>query len=192
MEHQANQVNLIISESWLDLQPMEYPAIPLKFSHYLEHIRKVFGYDHIPDEVLEQWIYPLHADPNMVRSYAWIDFLEVGFIKESWTVSELLNVRAIKVFMGMLEPIDDRLKIVEATGEDKRCWDLQGTWLVPPIILDTYTFTEVCPLYVELQMPFQLVEGHSRMRNLLISRYQQLPLAPMHQVYRMFNRKFKE
>jgi hypothetical protein len=53
----------LISESWLQLKPNEeLGGFNEDFNSYLQRIQNKRNLKHIPSEVLEQWIHPLHSD----------------------------------------------------------------------------------------------------------------------------------
>jgi hypothetical protein len=52
------------------------------------------------------------------------------------------------------------------TEKDLGYWKTNGTWRVPPIILDVNSVS-IIPAYSKISEAYQLVEGHSRLGYLL-------------------------
>jgi len=68
-------MNFLVSESWLYLKPnVDIHYNKEEFEEYYER-SKVF-FEHIPKEVLQQWIHPFHNDLNSLINYAWIEYWE--------------------------------------------------------------------------------------------------------------------
>jgi glutaredoxin len=174
---------MMTHHSWKELSPYGNNLDREDFSDYLERIYATELYRHIPQVVLEQWIYPHHDNEWMVKNYAWIDFSSVSLVEQEWDISQLMAVKAIEVFENSITGIDVNFESVSALEEDELYWEQNGTWRVPPIILDTSSVIGRSPRHAELHLPYQLVEGHSRMRNLRISKIQSLFLADKHIIY---------
>jgi hypothetical protein len=171
--------------TWSDFAPRGNWPGQEPLESYLIRIRLNPQFDHIPDNVFAQWLYLHHQNEQSLKNYAWLDFVRIRFTMQSWTVAELQKLKLIELFQNTIEEIDSPFQRVCASRQDKEVWAKQGTWRVPPIVLDVPSVAAFAPTQAELNGHFQLVEGHSRYRNLLISDYQQLPLAITHQVYLM-------
>jgi hypothetical protein len=133
--------------------------------------------------VLEQWIYLHHQNDQTLQNYAWLDFKKITFEIAQWDIQQLLKLNLVPMFENMRIGYDSPFERLPAS--EAPYWQANGTWQVPPIILDVATLPHSRPKKAELHGPFQLVEGHSRFRNLLISEYQQLYLTSHHRIYLM-------
>jgi hypothetical protein len=172
-----------ISKSWRDLAPRGNGQHSEPPESYLNRIRLNDAYDHIPDEVFTQWIYPHHRNDQTLQNYAWLDYTLVRFDTEEWDFVRLNSVNLIPLYQNMREGIDHPLENIPLS--EQPFWAEQGTWRVPPIVLDVHSLTKNRPAQAVLVPPYQLVEGHSRFRNLLISHHQKRKSAPLHQLYVM-------
>jgi len=175
----------MISKSWKELSPKGIRIEMESFSEYSNRVYATEVYQHIPSTVLEQWIYLHHDNEWMIKNYAWIDYTAVEFEITQWTVNQLKGVKAISDFENSITRIEDEFNSVCALEDDELYWEQHGTWRVPPIIIDTPSFIKKAPSNAELNRPYQLVEGHSRLRNLLISDYQKLFVAESHLIFFM-------
>jgi len=176
---------MIVNDSWLELSPYGKLINTEPLYEYLARIDSYVKYHHIPHDVLKQWNYLHHDNEWMVKNYAWIDFTSIKFKLVERSLSMLKSVKVIEPFQNCISDIEDKFNSVSALPDDKYHWDKFGTWRVPPIVMDTRTFIHLAPSYSELHIPHQLIEGHSRMRNLLISSFQNLPLTKKHFLYLM-------
>lgn len=175
----------MISKSWKELSPFGKLMNTEDFSDYSKRVDDMGVYRHIPQAVLEQWMYLHHDNEWMVKNYAWMNYTTIKFELQEWTVEQLQSVKAIGVFENSIIGIEDKFNSVCALEEDELFWAQHGTWRVPPIILDTSSVKKKAPANAELREPYQLVEGHSRMRNLLIANYQNLFVAKKHRIFFM-------
>ncbi|TCC92407.1 hypothetical protein EZ428_11855 [Pedobacter frigiditerrae] len=175
----------MIGNSWRELSPNGNLIDVENFSVYANRVYATGIYQHIPEAVLEQWIYMHHDNEWMIKNYAWMDYTTVKFELQEWTVEQLQGVKAIDAFENSITGIEDEFNSVCALEEDELYWEQYGTWRVPPIILDTSSVIGKAPTSAELHQPYQLVEGHSRLRNLLISDYQNLFVAGKHLIFFM-------
>jgi hypothetical protein len=156
----------LISESWLQLKPNEeLGGFNEDFNSYLQRIQNKRNLKHIPSEVLEQWIHPLHSDDYTLNNYAWLNFEEVRFKKIERPLEDLLKVNVIEPFQdhvlnrGRFSNTDDFC----CDDNDIKHWKNFGTWRIPPIVLDVLSIKSEIPEWSEISPPFQLVEGHSRL-----------------------------
>ncbi|WP_121811322.1 hypothetical protein [Mucilaginibacter kameinonensis] len=171
------------SISWQELAPRGSAYPRETFDSYLIRIRLNETYDHIPDEVFEQWIYPLHQDEQTLRNYAWLDVSVLRFDRVFWSFEQLQGIHLIDLFEPMRRGYDN--EFARLPKSEAPYWETHCTWRVPPIIADIDSLPKPFPNKAELRRPYQLVEGHSRFHNLLISQHQQLHLAALHPVYLM-------
>jgi hypothetical protein len=172
-----------ISQSWQDLAPRGSASRKEPFDSYMIRIRLNEAYNHIPDEIFKQWIHPLHKDGQTLQNYAWLNFQPVSFKLVERDIAWLKRLNLVPMFESMRHGFDDPLAALPPS--EAPFWMQYGTWRVPPIALDVDSLPPGKPAKAQLKAPYQLVEGHSRFHNLLISEYQQLNLAPQHQIYLM-------
>lgn len=175
----------IVHDSWMQLKPYGSDHDSENFQDYLHRIHSLIVFNHIPVEVFEQWIHPLHQNIQTLRNYSWIDFTKVIFELQNWTYEQLLNVNIIPDFQGILDEIDNHLDDVSAIDTDLEVWKNNGTWRVPPIILDVNSLIAHPPGKATITGPYQLIEGHSRYRNLRIMKAKNRPLDATHKIYLM-------
>jgi hypothetical protein len=169
------------SISWAKLEPLHLE----EFQEYYQRISMVNKFNHIPHDVFQQWIYPHYQNPYNIRNYSWMNYYSMSFELTEFNLKELLSISIIPEYQNMVEGIDDPLEKVCAIEEDMKVWKEHGTWRIPPIILDIKTINNKLPKHASLTGDYQLVEGHSRYRNLLITEYQKLFLAKSHKTYIM-------
>lgn len=182
-----------VSLSWLNLKPnLDNDGNQEEFLEYTLRIRKTFKeFKHIPDAVFKQWLWEHHNNYETLRNYAWIDYEEVDFVQSNWTNDQLLNINIINEFSDYVE---NRAKNKDTNDfvcekEDKNSWIINGTWRVPPIVLDVSSIKEEIPTWSEIKSPYQLVEGHSRLGYLKsminISKLGKAKVASSHSVFIM-------
>lgn len=185
-----------VSVSWLDLKPnMKMNGNKEDLSLYLERVRKILPeYNHIPDTIFEQWIMGLHDNGYTIYNYGWIDFTKVEFELIKWDSSNFQNVKVIdefKYFVSAKESFND-IRDFGCGKEAQESWLQKGTWLTPPIIIETKSFENI-PEWSEIKGEFQLVEGHTRLGYLksLIrqNRERNIKLASKHFLYIMRKKK---
>ena len=185
-----------VSLSWLNLKPnMDLNGDKENLSLYLKRLRKIFPeYNHIPNTIFEQWIMGLHDDGFTINNYAWIDFTKVEFELLEWSNSNFKQLRVIKEFENYVsakESFND-IRDFGCSKEAEQNWYKKGTWLTPPIIIETNSFEEI-PKWSEIKGDFQLVEGHTRLGYLksLIKQNKErgIKLATKHLVYVMRKKK---
>ena len=175
----------MISNSWNELSALGDGSNKENLEDYMERVNAMSSYRHIPNPVLAQWMFLHHDNEWMIKNYAWIDYTKIQFTIQEWNVPKLQNVKAIGAFENSITGIEDEFNSVCALEDDELHWEKHGTLRVPPIILDTSSILKRAPVQAELHLPFQLIEGHSRMRNLLIANYQKLYVAERHEIFLM-------
>jgi hypothetical protein len=186
-----------VSLSWLDLKPnQDNYGNQEDYADYLERIRKTFSeFDHIPDEVVEQWLWAHHGNYETLRNYAWIDYKNAEFVLCQLTNEQLMEINVIEEYSGYVKNRARSTDIKDfcCTEDDLNNWINNGTWRTPPIILDVSTIKEKIPIWSEIIPPYQLIEGHSRLGYLKsminLEKNGKIKVAPNHYVYIM---KMKE
>lgn len=184
---------VLISEEWMQLKPNEeLDGFEEEFENYFKRIQNKRHLKHIPKEVLEQWIHPLHNDDYTLSNYAWLNFEEVKFKKIEWPLEELLKVNVIEPFQDHVSNRGNFSNIDNFCCDDNDLmhWKNFGTWRIPPIVLDVLSIKSEIPEWSEILPPFQLVEGHSRLGYLhsmkKISSFSKSKAADKHFIYLMF------
>ncbi|AUC79300.1 hypothetical protein CW736_07835 [Nonlabens sp. MB-3u-79] len=173
--------NQILShKSWKDLEPKVNENLETYDSYY-ERIEKL-NYSHIPKEVIHQWIFPLYNDQNSIKNYSWIDLSKVKF--------DLIEVKTS--FFNDLSIIDDNKKMVNEYPINKfalwhrKFWEDNGTWEIPPIIIDVASFINEKPDNSEMNGKYQLIEGHNRLGTLkLLLKDGRIKIVEKHSVWVM-------
>ena len=172
-----------IHSSWLELTPRKNEEI----EGYNYRIGQT--YKNIPEEVLQQWLFLHTQNPDMINNYGWIDYYKAVFSEVSWTEKEISK---IQVFSRYKPYVESRSNTESFSGfrcisEDKDYWVNFGTWRVPIIVLKTDTI-KTKPDYCELNRPYQLIEGHTRLGYFkAFSKYNEtgLNVAKSHKIYLM-------
>ncbi len=164
-----------------------------RFKQYYDRISKT-KLNHIPNAVFEQWIYFHHQEANTLKNYAWLNYENIEFRLCQWPTEKLAGVSVIGNFRDLY---NDRsscsyLTQFSCTEEDLLAWQNEGTWRIPPIVIDVTSLHSVIPKWSELKSPYQLVEGHNRLGYLHslinISKQQQVKLADEHWIYLMIEK----
>lgn len=156
----------LISKSWLELKPNENSyGNQEPFDNYYSRISQKSDYKHIPKEVLEQWIHPHHKEHNTLRNYSWLNFENIEFSLCEWSHDELANIYVIENFKEHYNLRASYSSFEEfcCCDEDLNHWKEKKTWKTPPIILDSKTLGPSIPQWSEIESPYQLVEGHTRL-----------------------------
>jgi hypothetical protein len=180
----------LVHDSWMRLKPNEIEGSKESFAEYHPRILEKKDFSHIPKEVFEQWIHPLHDDPYTLKNYGWFDYEKVEFELVKWKTSALINIYVIESFRDYVASRARMTNQSEFMGkkEDLLRWKENGTWRTPPIILDVGTLKTDIPNWSELQPPFQLVEGHTRygyLRSMIEQEKREKRLAAHHSIYLM-------
>lgn len=138
----------LIHISWLELKPnaIEHGNAEW-FEYYYSRIKKLEEYGHIPESVFKQWIHPHHGNYNTLSNYAWMNFKEVKFLPSEASFETLKDVYVVEDFRPYVESrgsyIDfDKFCCIE---KDLQYWKENGTWRVPPIILDNSSLKNNAP-----------------------------------------------
>lgn len=175
----------MIGKSWKELSSVGEGINKEDFLAYLQRISSYGEYMHMPKAVLEQWHFLHHDNEWMIKNYGWIDYTQITFELQGWPLKKLKEVRVIKDFENTLTDVRSEFNRISALDEDYLHWQEHGTWRVPLIIIDSALALKIAPSWAEIHLPYQLVEGHTRMSNLLIADFQKLYLAESHQIYLM-------
>lgn len=118
----------------------------------------------IPKEVLHQWILPHYNEPNSVKNYSWIDLDQVSFEMIELTLSEIKSIEVIEVNESMVK----EYPVNQFAVWHRSFWKNNGTWEVPPILIDSQSFLDDKPETSEIEGQCQLIEGHNRLGTLLL------------------------
>ena len=179
-----------IHESWEFMNPNENEK-HFKFEEYYQRVSGNEKLRHIPKAVFEQWIYGLHYDDDTLKNYAWINYENVEFNLCEWDFNDLAKVYVIKKFEGYFKNRSSYNDFAQFACDKKNLdfWKANGTWRIPPIILDVGSLTTKIPKGSDLISPYQLVEGHTRLGHLnsmkRISDLSKREMASKHAIYLM-------
>jgi len=181
-----------IDATWKYMQPNENEKYHnFRFEQYYQRMLTNEKLKHIPKPVFEQWVYHQNQEPNSLKNYGWLNFEKIEFLLCEWDVATLDTVRVINNFMPYYTEKSSHsdFKEIGCIPEDKRKWSEEGTWRTPPIIIDIESLLSPIPDGCELNAPYQLVEGHTRL-GYLHSMKRILPanglkLASKHWIYLM-------
>ena len=145
----------------------EYDRISIHiFDRYYEKILSNPLLNHIPKEVLYQWLYPFNDDFNSLKCYAWIDYYQARFMLTELDISLLIN--QVNVNNNGKDTVKIRGELTSFSqfccgDDDVAHWQEFGTWTLPPVILDVNSFGNTIPVWADISAPYQLVEGHNRL-----------------------------
>jgi hypothetical protein len=180
------------SKSWIDLEPLKVEHGNLeRFEDYYARIQQKKEFSHIPKSVFKQWLWAHHDKKQSIQNYGWLDYKNIEFELCTWTNSQLTNIYVIQ---GYLNYYKNRASYNDfdsfcCIDNDLNEWKAKGTWRTPPIIIDVNSINENIPGWCELNPPFQLVEGHSRLGYLhsmfTIDRLGKGKVAEKHEIYLM-------
>jgi hypothetical protein len=180
-----------IHPSWEFMRPNKNEKYQdFRFEEYYKRVSANKKLNHIPKTIFDQWIYYQHQEPNTLNNYAWINYEKIQFEIEEWSYDRFSNVSVIKNFMDYYS---DRASYSDFSQfccipEDLKYWKENGTWRVPPIILDINLLLSI-PSWSDLTAPYQLVEGHTRFGYLQslkrISDLNKGSIASTHRIYLM-------
>ncbi|WP_375238721.1 hypothetical protein [Aurantibacter sp.] len=187
---------ILIHKSWSDLKPNEESNGNFEwFNEYYDRIKNKIEFKDFPKEVLEQWIHPLHSNHQTIRNYAWMNYEFIGFELIEFEFQQLDELYVIEDFREYVDLRGNYSELNQFCCIDKdiEFWATNGTWRIPPIVLDTNSINSEIPNWSEISSRFQLVEGHSRLGYLKsIKRINELGnvhMAQKHKVYLMKVRK---
>jgi hypothetical protein len=127
-------------------------------------------FPNIPADVLDQWIYPHHFNEEIRLLYGWMDYEKVVFTLAEWGDDQIASIKVYSDFRPYVEmttrkvrsALPDKLRSIELREEVVRSWAERGTWRTPIIVLDSKDVAGA-PKGVEINRPYQLVEGHTRL-----------------------------
>ena len=179
-----------IHESWEFMNPNEDEK-HFKFEEYYQRVSENEKLRHIPKAVFEQWIYGLHYDSDTLKNYAWINYENIEFNLCEWDFNDLKKVYVIKNFRDYFKNRSSYNDFVQfcCVKKDLDFWKTNGTWRIPPIILDVDSLTTKIPKWSDLMSSYQLAEGHSRLGYLhsmkRISNLNNGEMASKHSIYLM-------
>lgn len=166
--------------TWKALRPKRNFDTYCESDESVEDYAKRIG---VPLELAEQWLYGLFYWSHVTDNYGWIDYSTVEFVRERWTVRQILELQT--VFPSYVEEVaaDTPLEQFGGRPEDLDNWRKLGTWRVPPVALDLEGLG-VPPPWSEVRGRFQLIEGHTRLGRLLsLARYEPDRLAEEHDIF---------
>lgn len=134
------------------------------FETYFKRISNLMNFSHIPKNVFHQWLYAHNDKIESIKNYGWINYENIEFKLCKWSLAKLQNIHIIDEYKDYFNNRASFTKIDNfcCTEDDIKYWKNFGTWKIPPIILDVNSINHK-PHYCELNPPFQLVEGHSRL-----------------------------
>lgn len=176
-----------IHESWDKFKPLDGEHLGNSASYY-GRVSQYFN--NVPKDIIHQWIFPHFNEPNSVKNYGWLNFDQIQFK----LISEPTN------FFTELSIIDDNEEMVnnyevkDFASWHRKYWRDNGTWEVPPIVIDVESFYEdEIPEESELNGSYQLVEGHNRLGTLkLLQRDGRIKVAEHHKVWVVSRKKESE
>lgn len=156
----------VCHNSWKEFKrPNDNMLLHEYYERYCIAIAKNINLCHIPEDVLNQWIYPFNDSANSLVNYAWIDYYKARFVLcnlDTETLCSNVNVNEYGLELveqrGAIEEISDFCCI----DEDIVSWKNNGTWNMPPIILDVESFCCI-PEWTDISGTYQLIEGHQRL-----------------------------
>jgi hypothetical protein len=181
-----------LSKSWLALKPFQISAeLKEPFGDYYQRIQENRRLKHIPVEVLLHWIYDQYDFQVTIKNYAWLDFYEMEFEKVSWPTKNFVGIEILKFYREYVRDKSAIEKIEDFPYDEY--WIKNGTWIIPPIVLDVSTLKNNVPHSSKIMGPFQYVDGHTRLgylRALInISKTEETNLADSHWIFLMQQRR---
>lgn len=138
-----------------------------------------------PDSVIEQFYLDHNQNSRFLTLYGDLDLNELRWELIELEVSEFYKIGSNASFAEFLAEVSESIFYYEQLGDSVidcrpkilNHWKLNGTWLVPPILID-------CSLLGGVPNMPHLVEGHTRVGCLLgLDKYRIIPIAKKHQVY---------
>jgi hypothetical protein len=147
-----------------------------------QRVKKVLT---VPVAVAEQWLFCHYYNRSTIDNYGWINYEKAMFVSETITTAQAIKLRVIKEYSTYVnsrmycKPFEDFMCI----PEDKECWIREGTWRVPPVIVDVQSFNNYNPPpYADFSGILQLVEGHARLGYLLSMQHHGNASSGLHHV----------
>lgn len=128
-------------------------------SEYAGRVQKELP--NFPDSVITQWFY---EHPQCIEEYAWLDFSSVQFQLVTVGPQEL-GLPCLLDNKIIMQYRDHFLKGTESRRMSRLAAYIEknGTWPVPPIVLDNAAGDFVSSWGFRYSMPYDLLEGHHRM-----------------------------
>ncbi|MBB4081135.1 hypothetical protein GGR28_003782 [Lewinella aquimaris] len=156
----------LVSISWLELKPNEQIGGNIEsFEDYYNRLRMKHLYSHIPKEVYEQWICPLHSNCDTRENYGWINYRYATFDLveiESELIPKLNVIPGYRSYVHDLSELNS-YNDFKHSKQDVKHWMQNRSWRVPPIVLDCSTVDfGAKPQWSHIEGEYQLIEGHSR------------------------------
>ena len=161
------------------------------FEEYYSRIILKREFAHIPKKVFEQWLYPHNDNFESITNYGWLNYENIKFELCTWSNEQLSNIYVIESYRDYYEnrASYNDLSSFCCVDKDLTEWENNGTWRIPPIILDVTSINEMIPSCCDLVSPYQLVEGHSRLGYLhsmfTINKLGKQKVAQTHEIYLM-------
>jgi hypothetical protein len=181
-----------VSKQWSLLRPEIVDSnVVEEFDVYYHRILATNKFNHIPIEVFKQWIHENYMSEISTKNYGWLNYEEIKFELVEMSTDEILKIKVVKFLKDSI--ISDwkitKIKEINCDDEDMAHWKNKGTWRIPPIIIDVDSIKTKIPKRCELNRPYQLVEGYSRLRNFhninKLKESEQIDLSENHLVYLM-------
>lgn len=177
-----------LSKSWIELKPIEtVEGCKEKFEDYSQRIQQNRRLKHIPQEVLQHWIHDQYDFDLTIKNYAWLNFYKMEFEKIKWSIENFTGINLVEFYRNYIREKSELKRIEDFCFSEY--WVTNGTWQVPPVILDVETLKNRIPLWSKIKGPFQYVDGHTRLGYLYalinISRIEKTNLAKKHWIYLM-------
>lgn len=151
-----------MSNSFLELKRLTNES----FQDYLIRIRKNNAFNHIPDEVLEQWMYPHFNQSFTIKNYSSINFYEVRFSLVELTTNQINKLTILNKFSSYVD-MKSKHKSFESFSylnpRDLNYWKNNKTWATPPIIIKPVDFPELDNTNIKTKKNHHLIEGHNRL-----------------------------
>jgi hypothetical protein len=128
-------------------------------SEYARRVQKLLP--NFPESAITQWFYDHH---QCIREHAWLDYPSLKFTlaevgADFLTLTCLRNNETIMQYRDyFLQGTDSRRMHRLANYIEEN-----GTWPIPPVILDNTKSDIVSPWGLRYSTPYELLEGHHRM-----------------------------
>lgn len=136
------------------------------FTDYLVRIRKNNAFNHIPDEVLEQWMHPHFNQSFTIKHYSSINFYEVKFYLVQLTTNQVKKFTILNKFASYVE-LKSKYNSFESfpflKPRELNYWKNNKTWATPPIVIKPIDFPELETTNIKVKKNHHLIEGHRRL-----------------------------
>ncbi len=179
------------SESWKLLIPQRnFNQLTDADEFITEYCKRVDDIIHVPIAVADQWLYCHYYNADTVDNYGWINYEQSIFELGMMGTEDIVNLNVIDAYQHyVLEKREaDPFDSFSCISMDMQNWIQEGTWRVPPIVIDVQSFPEL-PAQADIKGPFQLVEGHTRLGYLLSLYRTGKHLKHKHEVYILRSKK---